>query len=235
MEWHVKLNGQEEGPLSEEQFQQYVREGKITDETPVWKHGMEVWVNHGSLDKLVPPPLPPSAGASVADRVVAMGLDVFVAYIIAKSVMWMKDAQYPGPNSFQISILMSLVLTVVPWVLFMAACVEFFGGTPGKLALRLRVIGPSGGQTPFAQTVVREVIRLYAPVKIVSLFFVVADAAVSNGIFRAIFGLLYPSNLLVMFVVFAPALVLLMAHTVIFGRYQIGLHDMVLGTRTVRS
>lgn len=43
MQWYYVVGGQRVGPVAAEQFEQLVREGKITGETLVWKQGMAEW------------------------------------------------------------------------------------------------------------------------------------------------------------------------------------------------
>jgi uncharacterized RDD family membrane protein YckC len=43
MNWHYVEQGQQAGPVSDEQFAELVRNGKIADETLVWREGMADW------------------------------------------------------------------------------------------------------------------------------------------------------------------------------------------------
>ena len=49
MSWHYVDQGQQTGPVSDEQFEALVRAGKITAQTNVWREGMAGWVAYGSL------------------------------------------------------------------------------------------------------------------------------------------------------------------------------------------
>jgi uncharacterized RDD family membrane protein YckC len=43
MQWHYSENGQQLGPISDAELDQFVQSGKITHDTLVWKEGMAQW------------------------------------------------------------------------------------------------------------------------------------------------------------------------------------------------
>ena len=43
MYWYYMENGQQRGPLNEEEFEESIRSGKIQPETLIWKEGMSGW------------------------------------------------------------------------------------------------------------------------------------------------------------------------------------------------
>ena len=49
MNWHYVEQGQQAGPVSEEQFAELVRSGKITAETLVWREGLANWQPYGTV------------------------------------------------------------------------------------------------------------------------------------------------------------------------------------------
>lgn len=64
-EWHVAVDGAQQGPLDMARLQAMVAEGKLKADTLVWKAGMSGWTKAGEVGDLgalfanVPPPLPP--------------------------------------------------------------------------------------------------------------------------------------------------------------------------------
>ncbi len=66
-EWHVAVDGAQQGPLDMARLQAMVTEGKLTADTLVWKAGMSGWTKAGEVGDLgalfasVPPPLPPQS------------------------------------------------------------------------------------------------------------------------------------------------------------------------------
>jgi uncharacterized membrane protein YjgN (DUF898 family) len=64
MQWFYASNGQQKGPVSDEEFEKLVREGVIRSDTLVWRAGMPAWVPHWQLGTgsagLPPLPTPPS-------------------------------------------------------------------------------------------------------------------------------------------------------------------------------
>ena len=59
MNWHYVEQGQPAGPVSDEQFAELVRTGKINAETMVWREGMTDWLPY---QQVVPNPAGPGAG-----------------------------------------------------------------------------------------------------------------------------------------------------------------------------
>lgn len=49
MNWHYLENGQQLGPVTEEQFTQLVQQGVIRADTFIWCQGMEKWQRYGEL------------------------------------------------------------------------------------------------------------------------------------------------------------------------------------------
>jgi membrane protease subunit (stomatin/prohibitin family) len=63
-QWHIALNGEQQGPFDQSAVQKMVSEGQITRETLVWKSGMAGWATAGENAEFqpfftaIPPPLP---------------------------------------------------------------------------------------------------------------------------------------------------------------------------------
>ncbi len=49
MEWYYAAGNQQAGPVTDEQLRSLVREGRITDETSVWRDGMPDWKPYGTV------------------------------------------------------------------------------------------------------------------------------------------------------------------------------------------
>lgn len=49
MNWHYVEQGQQAGPVSENQFAELVRTGKITADTLVWREGLANWMPYGTI------------------------------------------------------------------------------------------------------------------------------------------------------------------------------------------
>jgi membrane protease subunit (stomatin/prohibitin family) len=64
-QYHVAVNGQNQGPYNEQTLQQMIQQGTLTRDTLVWKQGMAGWVKAGDVPDVkvffaaTPPPLPP--------------------------------------------------------------------------------------------------------------------------------------------------------------------------------
>jgi hypothetical protein len=62
VEYSITENGEVKGPFKWDALQKLVWDGKLTAKTPVWKLGMDNWVECGTVTELqglfAPPPLP---------------------------------------------------------------------------------------------------------------------------------------------------------------------------------
>jgi uncharacterized RDD family membrane protein YckC len=65
MNWHYVEQGQQTGPVSDEQFAELVRTGKITAETVVWREGMADWLPYKQVE---PKPSGLHAGSSATEQ-----------------------------------------------------------------------------------------------------------------------------------------------------------------------
>lgn len=64
-QYFIAVNGQQQGPYTQQVLQQMVQQGTLTRDTLVWKQGMSSWSKAGDVAEInglfaaVPPPLPP--------------------------------------------------------------------------------------------------------------------------------------------------------------------------------
>ena len=47
MNWHYAIDGENRGPVGDEEIQGLVQQGVITGETLVWREGMADWAPYG--------------------------------------------------------------------------------------------------------------------------------------------------------------------------------------------
>ncbi|HEV2436824.1 MAG TPA: RDD family protein [Verrucomicrobiae bacterium] len=64
MNWYYADQGQPAGPVTEEQFTELVRSGKIQPDTLVWREGMAAWAPYREVSTPTNPSVPASAGGS---------------------------------------------------------------------------------------------------------------------------------------------------------------------------
>src|SRR5690606_31450155 len=62
--WHLAIDGQTIGPVSEEDVRARYSAGEIDKETSVWQEGFEDWITLGSVDTFSDLPDAPAAAAS---------------------------------------------------------------------------------------------------------------------------------------------------------------------------
>jgi hypothetical protein len=65
MSWYYAEDGQQTGPITEEELQKLVDSGRITDQTLVWREGMANWQPYGTVKPAAPSGLPPLTGGVV--------------------------------------------------------------------------------------------------------------------------------------------------------------------------
>jgi len=65
VQFFVAVNGQQQGPFTQQNLQQMVQQGSLTRDTLVWRQGMPAWTKAADVSELnslfgsAPPPLPP--------------------------------------------------------------------------------------------------------------------------------------------------------------------------------
>ena len=74
MPWYYANSGDRQGPVSDEEFFQLIANGRVRDETLVWKQGMADWRPYREIASSVgiPPSLPVNAGAASGGSVPAV-------------------------------------------------------------------------------------------------------------------------------------------------------------------
>jgi hypothetical protein len=62
-QWYYSEQGQQKGPLAEEELKQLALAGQLKPTMLVWKRGMTQWTQANQVDGLFPPPTPPDPDA----------------------------------------------------------------------------------------------------------------------------------------------------------------------------
>ncbi len=68
MLWYYISNGEQIGPVNEENLKELASTGVITSSTQMWKEGMSAWKTAGELGIAVSPPPPPTIFSSSSDK-----------------------------------------------------------------------------------------------------------------------------------------------------------------------
>jgi len=181
MEWFYALNGKQEGPVTELELTQLLRNGVITPATLVWHAGMADWKPYSSVIGMPPVPPVPSAYPSpnpapypasfaATPRFEYAGFWIrFLAYLIDGIVIgairsivllplglsMIEDHPFRSPAWFITHVgeagFSSFVITVAYFVFFWTQ----YGATPGKMALKLKVVTPEGNPITLGQAIGR--------------------------------------------------------------------------------
>lgn len=172
MSWYYAQDGQQTGPVSEEQLMQLVSSGRIVPATLVWRAGMADWLPLGelrpelaSLAMKAPAAQPRLKYASFGARFGAKMLDwtllqliatifilVFIAWAYAKQ-RWllMPDLAHGDILGLLLLVLICTVITLATEVAYNGYFLSKYQSTPGKLALGLRVVRPDGSRPTRAE------------------------------------------------------------------------------------
>lgn len=203
MTWYYAQEDQQQGPVSEEEFQRLVTSGAVRAETLVWRPGMAEWRPYAEAVAIPagvpadPAAAPLGTGAICAecgksfpaDEVIRYGercvcaackplflqrlregvaapgeleyatfWQRFGAKFVDGGILWIANlviqmlsglvlagggAQSPARMiAFQVVLIVSSVFINLGYVIFFLGK---FGATPGKMALKLRVVTPEGG------------------------------------------------------------------------------------------
>lgn len=176
MEWFYALNGKQEGPVSEAELTQLLRNEVITTATLVWHSGMTDWKPYGTVIGMPPVPPPPAPSFAppmsyqAAPRFEYAGFWIrFCAYVIDGLVIgairsivllplglsMIEDHPFRSPTWFIAHMgeagLSSFVITAAYFVFFWTQ----YGATPGKMVFKLKVVTPEGNPIGVGQAIGR--------------------------------------------------------------------------------
>jgi uncharacterized RDD family membrane protein YckC len=206
MTYYYAVNGQQTGPVSEEELRRMVASGSIPAETPIWREGMADWqpfsvalgggvaaapggeaivkcvvchqtfpadqtIRYGSVN--VCAGCKPrfvqglregaSTGAmewaGIGARFAAKFLDNIILWIIQTAVNFAIVGTVTGPNaaSGAASALAGgmFVLNLTIGIIYQAVFLHWRGQTPGKMALKIKVVTPEGGSLSWGKSIAR--------------------------------------------------------------------------------
>lgn len=173
MEWYYNFNGQRTGPVSDGELEQLAVSGVVRPETLVWHAGLQEWQAFGSVGFAGPAGALPQWGSTLPVvtrryagfwiRFVAILIDGIILSI-AGAIVGLPFGMYSMgiPHDFPDVGPGYLGTLVVVRVIGLAIAIGYYaffltkyGGTPGKLALGLRVISGDGGPVSLGQAIAR--------------------------------------------------------------------------------
>jgi len=172
MSWYYAKDGQQAGPVAEEQLVPLVMSGQLTPSTPIWRAGMADWRPLGELRPELAalaaqrqPTRPKLRYASFGARFGAKMLDWtliqllvtiailgFIAWAYAKQRwMLMPDLAHGDITGVLLLVLICTGITLGIEVGYNAYFLAKYQSTPGKLALGLRVVRADGSRPSLAE------------------------------------------------------------------------------------
>ena len=172
---YVLLNGNTQGPLSQDQVLDMMQQGQLLGETPAWKEGLADWKR---LDQLIdltsvvskatppPPPFTPTQNAIQGHKTFALTQPVngarpgirflarfFDLVLFSNCIFLIVALAVPSllpPNANTRAALFAFL-----WCFVEAALLSTWGVTPGKALLKVYVRNADGSQLSYADGVSR--------------------------------------------------------------------------------
>ncbi|MGC4014892.1 MAG: RDD family protein [Luteolibacter sp.] len=159
MDFWIIRDGEKAGPFPDYEIRRKLEAGELVPTDPVWSDGMAVWTPVGevpvfrvTLDRprVLPPPLPAHAiPAPPAWRRFWARMFDFMFYGV---LLW-GGLSLAGVD---LKALMNnkwfVALHLIPWFAIEAALIHWFGTTPGKALLGLKVLNQDGSRLSFPQS-----------------------------------------------------------------------------------
>jgi uncharacterized RDD family membrane protein YckC len=176
MEWYYNFNGQRTGPVSDGELEQMAVSGVVRPETLVWHAGLPDWAPFASVGFAGPAGALPLSGSAFPAafpggrhyagfwiRFVAIVIDGIILSIAGAIVglpfgMYSMGIPHDFPDvgpSFVGTMVLVRVIGLAIAIGYYAFFLTKYGGTPGKLALGLRVISADGGPVSLGQAIAR--------------------------------------------------------------------------------
>lgn len=166
MSWYHVAEGRQSGPITEEQFKALVASGTIRPETLVWREGMAAWSPYGTVAG--------AASGAIAMQAIKEGVPLpggfafggFWIRFLARFVDWLilvvVNVAVSIPFSLGLSpdtgatgaFAMQGVIFLINFAIGVAYETFFvgrFGGTPGKMVCKLRIVRPDGSPISYAR------------------------------------------------------------------------------------
>ncbi|MBI3876939.1 MAG: DUF4339 domain-containing protein [Verrucomicrobia bacterium] len=158
MDWYYAESGQQKGPVSDEQFQNLVRDGVVKPDTLVWHEGMANWQRHGGASggggaspatataQSVPQPLAPApapTGGVTPDEILARDYNVDIGDGLSGGWEAVKGAFWQCIGATTLVYLVMIVTSLVP---FIGGLVQFVIQGPMMGGLNLFYIKRVRGQ-----------------------------------------------------------------------------------------
>ncbi|MEO7101036.1 MAG: RDD family protein [Luteolibacter sp.] len=160
--WIIR-NGEKTGPIHDYEVRHKIEDGQLDPATPAWHEGLPAWLPLGEIDlfkrefQLAPPPseppalpgMPPNAPSGqpplpqpsvLGRRFWARWLDLSLYSGIWWILMWASGRDILGT----LSNAWVLFPRFIPWFVLEIFLIHYFGTTPGKWLLSLRVTNLDG-------------------------------------------------------------------------------------------
>ena len=171
MDWYYAVEGRQVGPIPEAEFSRLVAGGMITPDTLVWRQGMAQWQTYGTLG-VAAAVVTPGAGVAPPSVVRYGGFWIrFLARILDGIILWIVNKVVTLPLGIGALVIhfddpenwvpfLGAIATIVLIQITISATYEtvfigHFGATPGKMALKLRVVRPDGSRLSYVRAFCR--------------------------------------------------------------------------------
>ncbi len=174
--WHFARDGQQHGPVAEEELRRLLDSGELPADALVWREGLDGWKPASEVAEWTTPPAPPGPAEAVSPyapptaaptetpvpvptsgdqarpwiRYWARTIDIFLFALLAGFVLG-----FIVPALFEINDFVFNIVLLALMTFYEAACLALFSATPGKAMLRVRVTQPDGSRLTFGAALAR--------------------------------------------------------------------------------
>lgn len=157
--WYYAAGNEKLGPLAQQQFDRAVADGVISADTLVWRKGMSDWqplseIQAGKVASKV------KAGSRLkyagwGGRIVAKVIDLIFMLALALMVEGLSRKLFPEayatPDTFNPVFVVTMAVNMLLGIFYITWFVGRFGATPGKMAVKLKIVNPAGGKIGYGQ------------------------------------------------------------------------------------
>lgn len=150
-EWFYAVAGQKTGPLDQAQFDAAIGDGIISRESLVWRKGMADWQrldevrrdngSKGTMDMKYA-----GWGRRSAAKLLDMILMAVLGLVVESLSRKLFPVGYSSSDMLNPVFLSTMTINMLLGIFYITWFVGKYGATPGKMAVKIKIVNPAGGK-----------------------------------------------------------------------------------------